>query len=259
MVDNFSKNSSSTITLTIANPPVPPNNGGGSGIVTSSYIDILKGESKTFLLDSSFRFRFNNSEYQVTLTRLDKSSATIKIEALNQKITPKISYLRLNETDKFELNSDNYYDVSVKLKEIIGLTASLYFVKINETISSPIVSVIRNETVVRNETQYVPQINNTNNTIVNETNQNVTKENWFTLTGNAIKAKISELEKNFSRKWNYLERRIQRNWQTIAIVAGYVLLVAIIAVMIKQLIALRALNKKGEVPLSFEQPAFNSY
>jgi hypothetical protein len=116
------------------------NNGGGGGTggvsggaitYTISNEQFTLGYSKELLKSEKIQFSVNNQNHTVTLNNLTSNSIIIIVNS-----TPQTATLLIGELKKFDVNDDNYYDLSVKLNSIINNKANLTISSLNEKIYS---------------------------------------------------------------------------------------------------------------------------
>lgn len=107
---------------------------GGGGIYDGSTFsvsgsDFGKGYTKTLFVNDKLKFNVLNESHTLQLTGLTMTVATMQVAS-----NPQTAVFSVGETKKFELNGDNFYDLSVKLNSIIISNSSLN--KANLTILS---------------------------------------------------------------------------------------------------------------------------
>ena len=112
--------------------------GGGGGGATGATIysvtetQLISGYTKEISKNDRFKLIINNETHYAALESFTATTATINVSSNPQRAT-----LSVGEEKKFELTSDNYYDLSVKLNSI-NMTSnktSLTIKKINEKVS----------------------------------------------------------------------------------------------------------------------------
>lgn len=113
--------------------------GGGGGIIYNEYEitkdELQKGISKELKENENMSFSITNKSHKLTLNRINKVSVNITI---NSKKINLIIYK--GQTKKLNLNSDNYYELFVKLNSVNYNNANITIKKINETISDKEIS-----------------------------------------------------------------------------------------------------------------------
>ncbi len=85
--------------------------GGSAGY--SQYNTIQGGLTKQVRVGEVISFKINNSKHLLVVHKLNETSATFKIQS-----TPKYVTLLIGEEKKFNLESEDYYDFSIKLNSI---------------------------------------------------------------------------------------------------------------------------------------------
>ena len=107
--------------------------GGGSSTVTKFVnIDIKEEgkEAKVILrAKEKAKFVYSGVYHTITPTQIGKDYITIEVASIVKTAT-----LKINESEEFNLDTDNYYDVYVKLDNIINNKAYLTIKKIREQI-----------------------------------------------------------------------------------------------------------------------------
>jgi parallel beta-helix repeat protein len=110
--------------------------GGGGGTTTSSYDigDLTTKTGQTFTESMGTgdvtNMKFAGIAHKVTIKGLTATTATIEIAS-----TPIITTLSVGETQKFDMDGDNFYDLSVTLSSIISGKANILFQAIREAIA----------------------------------------------------------------------------------------------------------------------------
>lgn len=75
------------------------------------------------------QFNFNEEEHTIQVTSVSGHAVDVLIQS-----TPISANIVIGETKKFDLDSNNYYDLQIKLRNITNSIADLYITKINEQI-----------------------------------------------------------------------------------------------------------------------------
>lgn len=96
---------------------------------TISDNEISQGASVSISLSKEVKFNINEEEHRIMIDSLDNNSVDITIYSTPIEIT-----LNIGQTEKFDLNSDDVYDLSVKLNNITNQKVNLYIKKISEAI-----------------------------------------------------------------------------------------------------------------------------
>ena len=109
--------------------------GGGSSITTNNPINIAvsfeqleQGYVRIFKKNYQFKFNFSNQEKLIKINSIFQDKVNISFESENY-------LLSINESEKINLNNDNYYDLFVNVSSIFGNSANMFFKLINETIN----------------------------------------------------------------------------------------------------------------------------
>jgi len=92
--------------------------------LTSGFVRSLKEKDK-------IKFTINSEQHLINLTSLSSTSANIRVTSEPQEAT-----LYIEDTKKFELTGDSYYDVQIKLDNISDNKASFTINKTNETLET---------------------------------------------------------------------------------------------------------------------------
>jgi hypothetical protein len=150
---------SSSRTLTISSPVVAaansPGGGGSSGgsstgiIYSVSFEQISSGVNKEIEKEDKIKFELNvngnNEKHLIKIQSLSLNSATLTINS-----TPMTLTLGIGEEKKINLDSDNYYDLYLKLNSIINsskanLTIKAIYEKIIVQSAPAVNNTIKNE------------------------------------------------------------------------------------------------------------------
>ena len=101
--------------------------------IVLSYRQFVEGVTKELGYKERIRFLIGEEWHQVGVTNITKSSVSLEISSnVTQTAT-----ITVGEEKKFELTSDNIYDLSVKLNSITNEKASLSIRSISEEIRRP--------------------------------------------------------------------------------------------------------------------------
>jgi len=106
--DDAENSASSSISYTVTS-------GGGYPTFKPSQEQMEKGYEKSLLEKWRIEFKFNNETYTITLEDIINKSAIMNMSSRSKSVT---FTLDINETKKFNLNDDDYYDLEVFLKNI---------------------------------------------------------------------------------------------------------------------------------------------
>jgi hypothetical protein len=111
----------------------------GGGISTSvpSSVDLssAEGYTKAFVVAEELSFTINNEQHSIFVKTMTQDSVTLKISSEPQIIT-----LKTGEDRKLNLDTDNYYDLYVKVNKIVSGLANITIKGIHESISGAVVS-----------------------------------------------------------------------------------------------------------------------
>ncbi|MEM0465270.1 MAG: hypothetical protein QXW97_01050 [Candidatus Pacearchaeota archaeon] len=120
------------------NNQVSSSGGGGGGSASSSssiYIitaeQFNKGYTKELSIKDKIKFIVNNENHSITLINITSSVAIIDISSKSQQ-----AILNIGEAKKFDVNSDSYFDVLIRLNSIKNKKANLTISSLHEKISS---------------------------------------------------------------------------------------------------------------------------
>lgn len=121
-------------TLATATTTTSGTTSGGSASydISVSNSDLVLGTTKYLGVTARFKINLLNETHYVKLDSLDKTAKTASITVSS---TPQTFTLTEGETKKVNINSDNYYDLEVKLAKVFSTAgANIYVKKINEAI-----------------------------------------------------------------------------------------------------------------------------
>jgi len=93
--------------------PTTSEGGGGYPTYKLTLEQLEKGYEKTLRKNWKIQFEFNNQNHAINLDDIVNKTAIITVSSQEQTFN-----LTINETKKTNLNEDNYYDLSIKLKDI---------------------------------------------------------------------------------------------------------------------------------------------
>jgi hypothetical protein len=123
-------------------PPAPANTGGGGGggggggsytpkpkSYAASKTQMADGFTKKMKEEDKVRFQIGEEEHTVTVLEVSESSVKVKVESEPVEVS-----LKAGQEEKFELTSDEYYDLMIKYdtieKEKVNLTIQTIYEKI---------------------------------------------------------------------------------------------------------------------------------
>jgi hypothetical protein len=131
-------NSTETRNITIYTETIiPPGGGGGGGgstplITTISDTDLASGYSQTMGINNALKFNVGGGSHSLTVKRLTTTTITIEITS-----NPINATMAINDTRKFEITEDGYYDLQVTLNSIANGKANLTVQSVHEQIVKP--------------------------------------------------------------------------------------------------------------------------
>jgi subtilisin family serine protease len=154
------KNISESRTLTINRPSSGGGGGGSSGGGGASSVisesDIEKGYTKRIKENERITFKIQNELHNLILGDINETYASLTLRSDEVNFTLNVGDLKM-----FNLDGDNYYDLSVKLNGIEKYYSNITIKKINDIIkkSNPDIIAFDNETATKNDTNI--NVNNT--------------------------------------------------------------------------------------------------
>jgi len=114
--------------------------GSGGDLITLTTSELAAGYTKSLYVGEVLRFELAGSTHNFFLTAIRENSVSIRI--LSNPIT---ATLLVGEEKKFDINTDGYYDLVVKLNSIDNKKASITIKSINESISTSTETTIPSE------------------------------------------------------------------------------------------------------------------
>lgn len=123
----------------VAAPATTSGGSGGSGAASASFWtasqaltteQFTKGYTKELMTKHRVTFKIDNLEHYVGVVALTASQATINVSS-----SPQQAVFNIGDEKKFEVTNDTYYDISVKLNNIISSKANVTIKSIHEAIS----------------------------------------------------------------------------------------------------------------------------
>ncbi len=153
---------SSTQSFTITAPLVSSSSGGGGGggggasasIYTPSTSEISVGYSKQLKKDDKIKFSLNKENHTITVNSITINSINLTIQSEPTKMN-----ILVGQSVKLNITSDEYYDLFIKLDNIITGKANVTIKKINESINRNVLIKAFNNTEKTNDTN----VTNTSN------------------------------------------------------------------------------------------------
>ena len=112
--------------------------GGGYPTFYPAREQLEKGYEKTLRKNWKIKFSFDNQNHTIKLDDIINDTAIITVESKLQPFN-----LTINETKKLDLNDNNYYDLSIKLKNISNYEANFIIKLVHEEI--PLEEAMRKE------------------------------------------------------------------------------------------------------------------
>jgi hypothetical protein len=133
---NF-KNNSDTRSLTVSYTSSNGNTGGGGSTTTSFWKltskvndeQFKQGYTKELSVRQRIKISVNNTSHYIGVIKLTNKSMTINVTS-----EPQQAILLINQTKKFELTNDTFYDLLIRLNNITENKANLTILKIHEEI-----------------------------------------------------------------------------------------------------------------------------
>ncbi|MBI2449848.1 S8 family serine peptidase [Candidatus Pacearchaeota archaeon] len=125
---------STSFSITIESEPFASSGGGGGGRRFGATYEIKEeeikeGTSRSIYSDDKLAFQINTGNHHVKILKIGKDYVNIEINS-----TPRNDTLFINDSKKYDLNNDFYYDLFVKLEEIKNNKANLTIKEIYEAI-----------------------------------------------------------------------------------------------------------------------------
>jgi hypothetical protein len=112
--------------------------GGGAGLpsfwtstITIADQDFVLGISKALSETQRLKVKVGTSDHYIGIISMTGSSVTINVSS-----TPQQAVLQIGEEKKFDVSSDGYYEISVKLSSITNNTANITVMQIYEKVSN---------------------------------------------------------------------------------------------------------------------------
>ena len=110
--------------------------GGGGASSTTKWTtysvtekDFREGETRELKSEQRLKVEVNNEDHYVGVISVSSNSAIVEVSSTPQRVS-----MRAGETKKFEVNGDNYYDMSVTLNSILSNRAKITLLSIHESI-----------------------------------------------------------------------------------------------------------------------------
>lgn len=158
--DSFNNYNNSIRVFTVEELPEDSSTGsGGSPTYYPDSSNLESGYTANLYANWVIGFNLGTASHRLKLDSVSESSATITISS-----TPQQKTLAIGEGWKVELTGDNYYDLLVKLNNIVNNRANFTITSINEAISSPTSNELTGIGANNNQTA----TNNDNNTVGTE-------------------------------------------------------------------------------------------
>ncbi len=113
--------------------------GGGGGSTTSEWTKTIAYDAKEFKerepitrelsSDNRITLKINNEQHHVGVKSIESDRVTIEVAS-----TPQTAVLGVGEIGNFDINSDNYYDLSVRVNSIMNNKADITVSSISEAV-----------------------------------------------------------------------------------------------------------------------------
>ena len=91
--------------------------------------ELKAGYTNSLAVKERAKFKINNTDHEIGVVDLTNTTATINVSSIPQTAT-----LNIGDEKKFEITSDNYYDLSVKLNSIANNKANLTIKSVHEEV-----------------------------------------------------------------------------------------------------------------------------
>ncbi|MBT4135988.1 hypothetical protein HOD75_01325 [archaeon] len=96
---------------------------------TVSDADIQAGSTKNIAVNTKLTFNIKNESHSLTLKELTSTTAKIDVASTTQTVT-----MSINETKRFEISNDTFYDLKVTLNSIANNKANFTIIEIHEEV-----------------------------------------------------------------------------------------------------------------------------
>ena len=136
--------------ITISSEPASSSSGGGGKRLNITYEikeDEIKEEvSKILYLDDKIIFQIQSAKHSIKILKIEKDYAEIEISS-----NPINDTLLINQSKKYNLNDDLFYDIFVRLEGIKNNKANLTIKEIHEQIELPKEQIDENKAEIPRE------------------------------------------------------------------------------------------------------------
>jgi len=138
-LDNYGSSASTSLSTDACGSTGSGSSGGGSGSTTtwtntfsedSKELSAQGSVTKTLGSKNRIKLKIGGATHYVGVTSVTSNSATIEISS-----TPQTATLNIGETQKFDLTTDGYYDLIVKLNSITNNKADVTISAISEKVT----------------------------------------------------------------------------------------------------------------------------
>lgn len=134
-VTDYAGNSvASSFDYTVNSAGAAPGTTNGGTTYTKTYVvsneQFAEGYTKEVSKNEKMRFTISGKTHNVGVTSLTANSATISVFS-----TPQEATLQVGDTRKFDVDADDFYDISIKLESIESNKAKLTLTSIRETVT----------------------------------------------------------------------------------------------------------------------------
>ncbi|MBC8487979.1 MAG: LamG domain-containing protein [Bacteroidetes bacterium] len=123
--DDAGNSASSSISYSVLS------SGGGTPTYSPTESNLQEGYSKQLYTNWKLNFKYNGDSHQLKLNSFDSANKTATITISSE---PQTKTLSIGEEWKVNLNNDSYYDLLVRLDNVIFNRANIFIQGINETI-----------------------------------------------------------------------------------------------------------------------------
>ncbi|PIN94047.1 hypothetical protein COU54_00565 [Candidatus Pacearchaeota archaeon CG10_big_fil_rev_8_21_14_0_10_31_24] len=101
----------------------------GPKVYDISNDEFVSGYTQVLKLNEKIQFKFYNVDHYVKLTKLNGDLATLEVAS-----SPNISEFKVNESKKYDLINDSYFDVKVTLNGVNSNNANVSLILVHESI-----------------------------------------------------------------------------------------------------------------------------
>jgi len=226
VTDSFGEVDSTIVAISVSTPSSGGSSSGGGGSVSGYRIDLINNPVKTLTTNQFVVFNFAGQDHRVTLNKVSLTFIMITVQS-----DPVRAAIEVGKSEKFDLNSDGYYDLEVEVQTLTAYTATMKFNSIIEKVP----------TTVQEPTEQEPVDDETpeeNETVVELEVVEVSK--WNAFTGKVVAG--WDTTKEFTKK--------NKLYFGIGFLVVAVLIAVVIVLRYKNLLFSGKKKKYGVRPLS---------